>query len=43
MSINEKNNLSMFNFTTLWFGAAISVAEILAGGLLAPWALRWGL
>lgn len=36
MSSEIENNLSMFNFTTLWFGAAISVAEILAGGLLAP-------
>ena len=43
MSINEKNNLSMFNFTTLWFGAAISVAEILAGGLLAPLGFKMGL
>lgn len=36
MNSEKENNLSMFNFTTLWFGAAISVAEILAGGLLAP-------
>lgn len=32
----------MFNFTTLWFGAAISVAEILAGGLLAPLGFKMG-
>lgn len=31
------------NFTTLWFGAAISVAEILAGGLLAPLGFKMGL
>ena len=43
MSISSKNNLSMFNFTTLWFGAAISVAEILAGGLLAPLGFKMGL
>ncbi|HZK83111.1 MAG TPA: putative hydroxymethylpyrimidine transporter CytX [Desulfosporosinus sp.] len=43
MSISTKNNLSMFNFTTLWFGAAISVAEILAGGLLAPLGFKMGL
>lgn len=43
MSISPKNNLSMFNFTTLWFGAAISVAEILAGGLLAPLGFKMGL
>jgi len=33
----------MFNFTTLWFGAAISVAEILAGGMLAPLGFKMGL
>ena len=43
MSISSKNNLSMMNFTTLWFGAAISVAEILAGGLLAPLGFKMGL
>ena len=43
MSSSAKNNLSMFNFTTLWFGAAISVAEILAGGLLAPLGFKMGL
>lgn len=43
MSISAKNNLSMFNFATLWFGAAISVAEILAGGLLAPLGFKVGL
>lgn len=34
--------MSWFNFTTLWFGAAISVAEILAGGLLAPLGFKMG-
>ena len=43
MSILQKNNLSMFNFTTLWFGASISVAEILAGGMLAPLGFKVGL
>ncbi len=43
MSSSTENNLSMFNFTTLWFGAAISVAEILAGGLLAPLGFKMGL
>ncbi|HBW34324.1 putative hydroxymethylpyrimidine transporter CytX [Desulfosporosinus sp. BICA1-9] len=42
MSIASKNNLSMFNFSTLWFGAAISVAEILTGGLLAPLGFKMG-
>jgi len=32
----------MLNFTTLWFGAAISVAEILAGGMLAPLGFKMG-
>lgn len=39
---SAKNNLSMFNFTTLWFGASISVAEILTGGLLAPLGFKMG-
>lgn len=43
MNSQQQNNLSMFNFTTLWFGAAISVAEILAGGLLAPLGFKLGL
>lgn len=43
MSISTKNNLSMFNYTTLWFGAAISMAEILAGGLLASLGFKMGL
>lgn len=42
MSISSKNNLNMLNFTTLWFGAAISVAEILAGGMLAPLGFKMG-
>ncbi|WP_407309237.1 putative hydroxymethylpyrimidine transporter CytX [Desulfosporosinus sp. SB140] len=42
MSEPVKNNVTWFNFTTLWFGAAISVAEILAGGLLAPLGFKMG-
>lgn len=42
MSLEKQNNLSMLNFSTLWFGAAISVAEILAGGLLAPLGFKMG-
>ena len=34
--INEGSSLKFRHFLFLWFGAAISVAEILAGGLLAP-------
>jgi putative hydroxymethylpyrimidine transporter CytX len=43
MNKENGNNLSMFNFMALWFGAAISVAEILAGGLLAPLGLKTGI
>ena len=43
MNSETQNNLGFFNFTTLWFGAAISVAEILAGGLLAPLGFKLGL
>jgi len=43
MSASAQNNLTMFNFITLWFGAAISVAEILAGGLLAPLGFMLGI
>lgn len=43
MKTITQNNVSMVNFLTLWFGAAISVAEILAGGLLAPLGFKWGI
>jgi putative hydroxymethylpyrimidine transporter CytX len=36
MNDSSKNNLSFSNFSTLWFGAAVSIAEILTGALLAP-------
>ncbi|MCO5386335.1 MAG: putative hydroxymethylpyrimidine transporter CytX [Desulfosporosinus sp.] len=39
---STKNNLSMFNFATLWFGASISVAEILTGGMLASLGFKMG-
>lgn len=32
----DTNNLKFSHFLFLWFGAAVSVAEILAGGILAP-------
>lgn len=31
-----KESLSFINFSALWFGAAVSIAEILTGALLAP-------
>ncbi len=40
---NDNKNISMLSFFTLWFGAAISIAEILTGGLLAPLGFRLGL
>lgn len=39
----SNNNLTMLSFLTLWFGAAISIAEILTGGLIAPLGFRSGL
>lgn len=40
---NETNNTLGFNhFLFLWFGAAISIAEILTGGLLAPLGFQSG-
>ena len=32
----ESNKLSFFSGSMLWFGAAISIAEISTGALLAP-------
>lgn len=43
MNNDTKNNLTGFNFMALWFGAAISIAEIMTGGLLAPVGLKKGL
>ncbi len=37
------NKFSGLNLTALWFGAAISVAEIMTGGLLAPLGFKLGL
>ncbi|EAX47981.1 putative hydroxymethylpyrimidine transporter CytX [Thermosinus carboxydivorans Nor1] len=34
--MNESNTLKFRHYLLLWFGAAVSVAEILAGGLLVP-------
>ncbi len=40
---NETNNTLGFNhFLFLWFGAAVSIAEILTGGLLAPLGFQSG-
>ncbi len=37
------NKFSGLNLTALWFGAAISIAEIMTGGLLAPLGFKLGL
>ncbi|HWQ29704.1 MAG TPA: putative hydroxymethylpyrimidine transporter CytX [Negativicutes bacterium] len=39
----NKNDLTTVSFFTLWFGAAVSVAEIMTGGLLAPLGFKMGL
>ncbi|MBA5851272.1 putative hydroxymethylpyrimidine transporter CytX [Clostridium sp. cel8] len=39
---DNKNNLTGFNFMLLWFGAAMSIAEIMTGGLLAPMGFKNG-
>jgi len=36
MKLNTINNLAWPHFAFLWFGAAVSVAEIITGGLIAP-------
>lgn len=33
---NEKTSFSNFHLLVLWFGASISIAEILTGGILSP-------
>lgn len=41
--MQHKESLSNFNLSILWFGAAISLAEILTGALIAPLGLLKGL
>lgn len=38
----QKNDLGFLSFFTLWLGAAISIAEMLTGGLLAPMGFKTG-
>lgn len=42
MNDAKTNNLTMISFLGLWFGAAISIAEIFTGGLLAPLGFKNG-
>lgn len=39
----EDKGLGFYSFLALWFGAAISIAEIMTGGLLAPLGFKKGL
>lgn len=41
--MNESNTLKFNHYLFLWFGAAVSIAEILTGGLLAPLGFQSGL
>jgi putative hydroxymethylpyrimidine transporter CytX len=36
MRLNNPYNLALPHFAFLWFGAAVSIAEIITGGLIAP-------
>jgi putative hydroxymethylpyrimidine transporter CytX len=40
---NNENKLSFWHFAFLWCGAAISIAEILTGGFIAPLGFKIGL
>lgn len=40
--INDKDKLGFWTFVFLWFGAAVSIAEILTGGLIAPLGFKMG-
>ncbi len=42
MNDAKKNNLTFLSFLGLWFGASISIAEIMTGGLLAPMGFKTG-
>lgn len=43
MTIKTNNTLGFTHFLFLWFGAAVSIAEILTGGLLAPLGFQSGM
>jgi putative hydroxymethylpyrimidine transporter CytX len=40
--INDREKLGFWTFVFLWFGAAVSIAEILTGGLIAPLGFKTG-
>jgi putative hydroxymethylpyrimidine transporter CytX len=39
---NDKEKLGFWTFVLLWFGAAISISEVLTGGLIAPLGFKKG-
>ncbi len=41
--INEREKLGFWTFVFLWFGASVSIAEILTGGLLVPLGFKNGI
>ncbi|MFA9396725.1 MAG: putative hydroxymethylpyrimidine transporter CytX [Clostridiaceae bacterium] len=41
--MNNENKLSFFNLSFLWFGAAISIAEIITGGFISPLGMKIGI
>lgn len=41
--INDEEKLGFWTYIFLWFGAAVSIAEILTGGLIAPLGFKVGL
>jgi putative hydroxymethylpyrimidine transporter CytX len=41
--IKTDNRLGFWTYVFLWFGAAVSIAEILTGGLIAPLGFKTGL
>jgi len=41
--IKDKEKLGFWTFVFLWFGAAVSIAEIMTGGLIAPLGFKTGI
>ncbi|WP_298840520.1 cytosine permease, partial [uncultured Clostridium sp.] len=41
--IKDKEKLGFWTFVFLWFGAAVSIAEIMTGGLIAPLGFKVGI
>ncbi|HEY8805917.1 MAG TPA: cytosine permease, partial [Clostridium sp.] len=41
--IKDKEKLGFWTFVFLWFGAAVSIAEIMTGGLIAPLGFKIGI